>query len=155
MRGLLNYTTEVPAAKSAGQIVQALLDAGASAVKMESEKGDGRITGISWQSRTKHGVLPFRLPVKVEAVYTVLQKYRVQGRIRIGVDRARAERVAWRIAKDWVEAQMALLVSEMVTLEEVFLPYLLVGPQTSMYEALESRGFAAAAALGPGVKEGE
>jgi hypothetical protein len=35
-----------------------------------------------------------------------------------------AERVTWRIIKDWVEAQMALIRTEMVTLDQVMLPYM-------------------------------
>ena len=38
-------------------------------------------------------------------------------------ERAQAVRVAWRIVKDWVEAQMALVETQMVTTAEVFLPY--------------------------------
>ncbi len=32
-------------------------------------------------------------------------------------------RTAWRIVKDWVEAQMALVETKMVSTQEVFLPY--------------------------------
>jgi hypothetical protein len=37
--------------------------------------------------------------------------------------RLQAVRTAWRIVKDWVEAQMALVETQMVTTQEVFLPY--------------------------------
>jgi hypothetical protein len=37
--------------------------------------------------------------------------------------RDQAVRTAWRIVKDWVEAQMALVETQMVTTAEVFLPY--------------------------------
>ena len=32
--------------------------------------------------------------------------------------------------KDWVEGKMAQIETEMVTVEEVFLPYMLTGKQT-------------------------
>ena len=51
-----------------------------------------------------------------------------------------AERVAWRILKDWVEAQMALLDIEMVRFEEIFLPYIEVQGQT-VFEKLEEKQF--------------
>src|SRR5438552_18436509 len=34
-----------------------------------------------------------------------------------------AVRVEWRIVKDWVEAQLALIETRMVTAQQVFLPY--------------------------------
>ena len=49
-------------------------------------------------------------------------------------------RVAWRILKDWVEAQMAIIEAEMASIEEVFLPYLLRGDHT-LYQEIENRGF--------------
>ena len=50
--------------------------------------------------------------------------------------------MAWRIVKDWVEAQMALLATGMVELEEIFLPYMLSGDRT-LYQVLTERGFRA------------
>ena len=38
--------------------------------------------------------------------------------------------ITWRILKDWVEAQMALLETGMVTMDESFLPYMVSGGQT-------------------------
>lgn len=32
--------------------------------------------------------------------------------------------MCWRIIKDWVEAQMVILETKMVKIEQVFLPYL-------------------------------
>lgn len=37
-----------------------------------------------------------------------------------------AVRTAWRIVKDWVEAQMALQETQMVTTAQVFLPYMIM-----------------------------
>ena len=48
--------------------------------------------------------------------------------------------MAWRILKDWVEAQMALLDIEMVKFEEIFLPYIEVQGQT-VFEKLEEKCF--------------
>ncbi len=48
--------------------------------------------------------------------------------------------VAWRIVKDWLEAQLALLQSRQVKLEQVMLPYMLgtgeQGEPVTVYEAL-------------------
>lgn len=37
---------------------------------------------------------------------------------------AQAARVAWRIAKDWLEAQSALIDAQLATLDEVMMPYM-------------------------------
>lgn len=52
-----------------------------------------------------------------------------------------AERVAWRILKDWTEAQMALLDIEMVRFEEIFLPYIETNTGQTVYERLEEKQF--------------
>ena len=56
--------------------------------------------------------------------------------------RRQATRVASRILKDWIEAQLALLHTGMVELEEIFLPYMLQGDQT-LCQALQGNKFRA------------
>ena len=53
-----------------------------------------------------------------------------------------ARRTAWRILKDWIQAQMALLETNMVEMEEIFPPYMLSGEQT-LYQALRANHFRA------------
>ena len=48
-----------------------------------------------------------------------------------------ANRVAWRIIKDWIDAQMAVLETEMVEMEEIFLPYVLNKQGQTLYEAFK------------------
>ncbi len=135
---LLNYTTTVAADKTANQIVAILASKKATNIMLEYD-GSGNITGIKWRVDTAHGPLGYALPVNVEAVFQVLGR---QGVMRFDGERRRKQsvKVAWRILKDWVEAQMALLETGMVTMEEVFLPYMLVGEQR-LYNYLEAGGF--------------
>lgn len=46
--------------------------------------------------------------------------------------------MAWRIVKDWVEAQMAILESEMVQMEEIFLPYMVSASGQTFFEAYQN-----------------
>lgn len=46
--------------------------------------------------------------------------------------------VAWRIVKDWVEAQMAILESEQVQMDEVFLPYMVNNRGQTIFEVYQS-----------------
>ena len=54
-------------------------------------------------------------------------------------NRAQAIRIAWRIVKDWVEAQMAILETEMVKMEQIFLPYIQTQQGQTLFEVFESR----------------
>jgi hypothetical protein len=51
--------------------------------------------------------------------------------------------VAWRIIKDWVEAQLAIVEAEQVELVEVFLPFA-QNPQTgeTIFNQLAASNFA-------------
>jgi hypothetical protein len=59
--------------------------------------------------------------------------------IKIPIDYAQAERVAWRIIKDWVETQMAILESQMVQMEEIFLPYMVNRQGQTFFEAYQKK----------------
>lgn len=142
---LLNYTTTVPVARTIGQVHQLLVNAGASQIM--SNYSDSRPTGIMFTIATANGNRAFSLPVQVESVAAVLQRDRqIQPRFKTP---EHAERVAWRILKDWLEAQLALIQTEMVTFEEVMLPYMLASDGRSMYELYLS-GQLATPALGTG-----
>ena len=74
-------------------------------------------------------ILREKIKANVDKVYTVLHRQKVN------CDREQAERVAWRIVKDWVEAQMAILESEMVQIDEIFLPYMVNNDGQTLFEA--------------------
>lgn len=121
---LLNYTTMVAADRTVTEIQDILRRHGATACLTEYD-GSSHVVALSFKVKTASGELPFRLPCRADAVYKILRerprrRYDAEAEMK---DKAQAERVAWRIIKDWVEAQMALIESEMVLVEQVFLPY--------------------------------
>jgi hypothetical protein len=65
----------------------------------------------------------YLLPVRAERVEAVLKADKIPPRYKTA---AQAERVAWRIVKDWLEAQLAIIRTEMVTLDQVMLAYMQV-----------------------------
>lgn len=134
---LLNYTTTVPAARSVMQIEGVLQAHGARSILKEYDSY-GQISALSFEIRRAPDVfLHFRLPVKPDAVLKVLERQKQANyRMRRTYDHAQAVMIAWRIAKDWVEAQMALLETEMVDLEQIFLPYLLMKDGRTVYEIM-------------------
>lgn len=135
---LKDYTTKINADQTAREIISLLVRKGAVRVMLDYGPA-GQHTGLKWQINAKHGPLYFSLPINVEAVYYVLTHQGVL-RTNTAARRMQAERTAWRIVKDWIAAQMALIESQMVTFEEVFLPYMLSDDQT-LYQALRERQF--------------
>ena len=85
---------------------------------------------------TASGTLGFSLPINADAVFEILTRDRVM-KTNPAARMQQANRTAWRIIKEWILAQMALIETEMVTVEEVFLPYMLTGKQT-LYQALSN-----------------
>lgn len=115
---IMNYTTKVDVFATLGEIQGQLVKHGAKKI-MQDYDNDGHITALSFLIDTPNGPRGVKLPANVDAVLAVLTKQKVK------CDRDQAERVAWRIVKDWVAAQMAILESEMVQMDEIFLPYML------------------------------
>jgi len=115
---IANYSTTVTALKSIGEIQGILVAHGAKHILMDYENNEP--VGLAFVVATSFGDLPFKLPSNIERVHAVLKKQRV----RTNVPRDMAVRVAWRILKDWVRAQMAILETEMVSIEQIFLPYM-------------------------------
>lgn len=124
---LMNYTTKVDVYTTLGAIQGQLVKHGAKKI-MQDYDDAGHITALSFLIETPDGPRGIRLPANVDAVWAVLTRQKVK------CDREQAERVAWRIVKDWVEAQMAILESEMVQMDEIFLPYMLNGQGQTVFE---------------------
>lgn len=126
---ILNYTTKVDVYKTIGEIQSVLVKHGARKIMQDYDE-NGNISALAFSIETPCGVRGIRLPANTAAVLRVLEKQRVK------CDRGQAERVAWRIVKDWVEAQMAIIEAEMVSMDEVFLPYMLdARGERTLYQA--------------------
>jgi hypothetical protein len=143
---ILNYSTEIPASRSVGEIIGLLARKGAQSITQEFY-GDGRCKAIAFLMNVAAVPVSFRLPVNIEGVFAVMAKdkphstrsqySRNEWELR---KRAEAERVSWRILKDWMEAQMALIESGQADPAQIFLPYAQQGDGRTMYELfLESK----------------
>lgn len=124
--GILNYSTSVAASKTSGEIQAKLAKHGATAVTALYEGGEP--TAIGFSIETDYGVRDFRLPANTAGVYQALHReWRANQVPRRYVSEAQAQRVAWRILKDWVEAQLAIIEAGIVELDEVMLPWMVTG----------------------------
>lgn len=136
---ILNYTTTVESYKTVAEIEQILVKHKALSI-MKNYDGE-TITALSFIVDTGCNQIPIRLPAKVEECLKVLEIEKKKGTKNVKATKEQAERVAWRILKDWVEAQMALLDIRMVKFEEVFMPYIVDVHGRTLFEKLEEQQF--------------
>ncbi len=137
---ILNYATTVDVFKTVSEIEYILMKHKAKSIMKKCE--DESIVGLSFLIDTGCQQIPVRLPVKVDECLEVLKREKKNSpRSNIKATREQAERVAWRILKDWIEAQMALLDIEMVKFEEIFLPYIEISGGQTVFERLEKQQF--------------
>lgn len=129
---ILNYTTKVPVQNTVNEIGIILQKAGANAIMYEYDTVG--ISGLKFRMNTKIGEVFYNMPVNINGVIAALRK---DGKYR---DAVHAHRVAWRIAKDWIEAQMAIVVAGMAEVPEVFLPYAITEDGTSVYRRICASG---------------
>lgn len=132
---ILNYTTQIAVEKTVGEIQKLLAGAGAQAVMTEYDS-ERVLTAISFRILCPFGMMSFRLPANVDKIFTVVKRSnKIPASKRT---REQAARVAWRIIKDWLEAQLALIQAEMVQLEQVFLPYAQNREGQTVYETFQA-----------------
>ena len=152
----LNYTTTIAVHQSVAECQSILAAAGASTVSVEFE--DGQPSGLSFSLKTPHGRRNFTLPVNVDGMQRVLLKADRDGLFttRSGdrMHKAKgaysspehAARVAWRVVKDWLEANLALIAAQMATIDQVMLPYLRIqveGEERTLFEHYKAQERAA------------
>lgn len=130
------YSTTIAATKTCAEMQDMLVRNGARRIMVEYE--DGFPCGLVFSLDTPHGERGFTLPVDIVRMQKML--------VRLGNDRKlgkltrstwsskeHAARVAWRIMKDWLGAQLALIQSNMVDMDQVMLPYMSYDGRT-LYE---------------------
>jgi hypothetical protein len=134
---ILARHTEIPVERTAAEIQLRLVKAGARAVMMEYGD-DGALLALAFRIETSHGQVAFRLPVNVDGVLRVLTADTKASKSQ--QTRAHAARVAWRIAKVWIDSQLAIIEAGMANLPQVFMAYAQLPDGETVYERFERRG---------------
>lgn len=125
MTPIAGYTTSIDASKTAAEVGTMLAKRGASRVM--TEYGDGRAVGLSFEIGTGYGVRGFVLPIRAEGVLATLKRDRAEKRY---LTIEHAEKVAWRLVRDWLRAQLAMIDAGTTTLDEVMFPWMILGEKT-------------------------
>lgn len=133
MTKLKNYTTTIPAFKSISEIQEFLIAFGTQNIIMDNE--DSKIKAIKFTYRIGDMILPFIIPANVDNTVEVLWKEYLKHRTRQARKtkedfREEAERISWRIARDWVHAQLSILTIQAADFIDVFAGYLVTNTQT-------------------------
>lgn len=137
-KSIKNYTTEIPVEKTLMEVQSLLASKGAQKIMIEYESGAP--SGLTFLLETPKVQIPIRLPARVANVEKFMHNKRRTIVHKISIKRAiaeQAQRTAWRNIKDWIDAQIALIETEMVTMQEVFFPYIVMGENT-IFERFES-----------------
>lgn len=132
---ILNYTTTISVEKSMGEVIGTLARRGVTRISTTYNE-EGNPAGIAFTMKTDYGIREFELPVKVAGVLRAMTADKKVPRSQCNP--VQAARVAWRIAKDWLEAQSALIDAELATLDEVMLPYMVDGKGNTVYSVIRS-----------------
>ena len=137
---ILNYTTEVPFEKSIGEISQTLARKGARSIATDYDE-KGTPMGLAFIMPVGGVAVRFQLPNRAEGVQKAILKdkpYNSNHRVSRAAYEQRvmeqAQRVSWRIVKDWVEAQLALIESGQAEMAQVFMPYATAADGRTMYQ---------------------
>ena len=135
---ILNYSTTIAVEKSMGEVIGALTRRGVTRISSTFDD-DGQPAGIAFTMKTDYGIREFDLPVKVDGVLRAMTADRTIARSKCTHEQA--ARVAWRIAKDWLAAQSALIDAELATLDEVMSPYMVAGNNgETVYQMIRTQG---------------
>ncbi len=137
---ILNYTTKIDDHKTVGEIQALLSRKGANSVMVVYQ--DGSPQAVSFEFPVNRYPILFKLPCKFEGVRKAMlaEVKNPATRRRREKDRdfdEQVRRIAWRIVKDWVEAQLALVEAGQAEMSEVFLPYLVAPTGQTLYEAFK------------------
>lgn len=152
---ILNYTTSIDVSKTMGEIQGALARRGIRSISTLYDE-DGTPAGLAFTMRTEYGYRDFELPVRTAGVLAAM---RADPKVtRSACNPAQAARVAWRIAKDWLEAQSALIDAGLASLDEVMFPYMVTtydeGRAITMFDTFREKQLAITASADPTGSEG-
>lgn len=129
---ILNYTTEVPSDRTVAEIQRILAKAGAASVRIDYAQGEP--AAVSFLLMLGGQPAPFRLPSNWEGVWAIIRKdASVARRLRT---EGQAKRIAWRVVKDWVEAQLALIQSGQASMAQLFLPHAVRADGRTFFEVV-------------------
>lgn len=124
-----NYTTTISATRTINEIEELLLSVGITDI-LKKSRGDGRIESITFKYQNKWYMIP-SIPEKCESLIFKKHSQKTE---------EQAEKITWRVIKDWLHSQISLIQIGQVEVEQIMLPYMFDGKK-SLYEKFKQRNF--------------
>ena len=138
MASLYMESTRIDSSKTAAEIQTLLARAGASRIMIEYGP-QSEISALTFGIRVDGEEIPYRLPIRTDPIFKIINGRRKYNRRQAEADdRRQAERVAWRQILRWIQAQIAMIDTRMVKIDEIFMPYMLHKSGQTLYEAISS-----------------
>jgi hypothetical protein len=137
---LLNYTTKIEPEQTIGEIQRMLSRYNVAA--MMTEYDGPNVAAVSFKLSIEGKMVAFKLPCNWRSVDAIIRSdSRARRNIRLKPGETidnQAIRTAWRVIKDWIEAQLALVEIDMATIPQIFLPYTIMRDGRTLSEHVES-----------------
>lgn len=135
---ILNYSTRIPVHKTCGEIQEKLAKAGALSIVWDYQNGSP--VAIQFGVRVGDTFVSFKLLPEIEGVFLSIKNDKsIQKSYKT---MQQAERVAWRILKDWVESQLAFIQARNANIVQVFLPFAIGNNGLTLYETMKAGNIA-------------
>ncbi|WP_316778341.1 hypothetical protein [Pedobacter antarcticus] len=131
---ILNYTTKIDSIKTISEITQCLVKHGAG--QIVSDYDGGIPVSVKFMIRITDVPVYYSLPANYSGVLKAMERNKKVPRHLC--TREQAIRVSWRIIKDWVEAQMAIVEADIAEMAEVFLPYAVTKTGNTLYHEIKT-----------------
>lgn len=131
---ILNYTTKISPSKTIGEIQETLVAHGAKKIVCDYDD-NGTPSAVTFGLFMGDSMAYFSLPANYAGVLKAMEKDRKIP--RSWCTREQSVRVAWRILKDWIEAQCAIIEAGLAEMPEVFLPYAVTKSGGTLYKEIK------------------
>lgn len=122
-----NYTTKIAVDKTILEIENILVKFGAKGIYKEYD--GSHVSGIMFFILKDNQKIPFKIPIQLTKARTIIINAVNEGRLQkkyleepLRTDQA--ERVVFRIIRDWIHSQLSLIEINFADTTEIFLPYI-------------------------------
>lgn len=134
---IADYTTTVDVTKTLLEIHDMLVLHNAKSIIVDHDN-DGNPVALMFKLVTKYGEIPIKLPVDINSTKDTLEYDGLPPRYHT---KEHAKRVAWRITRDWIRAQLGYIDTGMVKFEQVFLPFITIPNGISLFDTVAEKKF--------------
>ena len=125
----LKLHAKIESSKTVAEIQEILAKHGA--LKIMIEYDNAVPSALSFQMDMPYGLQSVRCPANGEGAMIAMRNDKIKD------DKAQGMRVARRITKNWVEAQIALIETKQAELSQVFVPYIVNQDNLTVYELFQ------------------